>query len=84
MTDSVDPQPVSTQGVYSPPVQRVISLGNKEYALKNYEKAVEYYGQASELQYSPSQDNLPDYVELKNPVTMILMSYSYMEKHCSK
>jgi len=54
MTDSADPQSVTTQGVYSPPIQRAISLGNKEYALKNYEKAVEYYGQASELQYSLS------------------------------
>jgi hypothetical protein len=84
MTDSVAPQSVSTQGAYSPPIQRAISLGNKEYALKNYEKAVEHYGQASELQYSLSQDFLPDYVGLKNPVTMILMSYSCTERHYSK
>jgi len=51
MNVSTDPQPVSTQGAYSPPVQKAISLGNKEYALKNYEKAVEHYGEASELQY---------------------------------
>jgi hypothetical protein len=50
MTDSADAHPVSSQGAYSPPIQKAISLGNKEYALKNYEKAVEHYGQASELQ----------------------------------
>jgi hypothetical protein len=43
-------QSVSTQGAYSPPVQKAISFGNKEYALKHYEKAVEHYGEASELQ----------------------------------
>jgi predicted negative regulator of RcsB-dependent stress response len=32
-------------------VQKLIALGNKEYALKNYEKAVEQYGEASELQF---------------------------------
>ena len=50
MADSTALQPVPTQGAYSPPVQKAISLGNKEYALKNYEKAVEHYGEASELQ----------------------------------
>ena len=50
MTETTEPQSVSTQGAYSPHVQKEVSLGNKEYALKNYEKAVEHYGQASELQ----------------------------------
>jgi len=45
------PQEISTEGAYSPQIQKAIGLGNKEYALKNYEKAVEHYGQASELQY---------------------------------
>jgi len=53
MTDSSSPQAVSTQGSFSPAVQKLVALGNKEYALKNYEKAVEHYGEASELQ-SPS------------------------------
>ena len=55
MTDSpaqaAAPQPVSTHRSYSPPVQKQISLGNREYALKRYDKAAEHYGQASELQY---------------------------------
>jgi len=50
MTDSAEPQAVSTHGSFSPAVQKAVALGNKEYALKNYEKAVEHYGQASELQ----------------------------------
>jgi len=44
--------PVSTHGAYSPPVQKAISLGNKEYALKHYNRAAEHYGEASELQYA--------------------------------
>jgi len=43
------PSEVFTEGGYSPEIQKAISLGNKEYALKNYEKAVELYSQASEL-----------------------------------
>ena len=50
MADKADPQQASTADIYSFPVQKAISLGNKEYALKNYEKAVEHYGGASELQ----------------------------------
>lgn len=50
MIDSTDPQSFPTKGVHSPLVQKTVSLGNKEYALKNYEKAAEHYGQASELQ----------------------------------
>jgi hypothetical protein len=50
MTDAVETQATSSEGGYSHPVQKAISLGNKEYALKNYEKAVEHYGEASELQ----------------------------------
>jgi hypothetical protein len=50
MTDTAETQTVSTEGAYSPPIQKALSLGNKEYALKNYEKAVEHYGEASELQ----------------------------------
>jgi hypothetical protein len=50
MTDAVETQATSTEGGYSQPVQKAMSLGNKEYALKNYEKAVEHYGEASELQ----------------------------------
>ena len=50
MADLSDPQQsVSTEVAYPPQVQKAISLGNKEYALKNYEKAAEHYGQASEL-----------------------------------
>jgi hypothetical protein len=45
------PQPVSTHGSYSPQVQKEISLGNRDYALKHFDKAAEHYGQASELQY---------------------------------
>ena len=52
MADSMEAlQSVSSEGAYSPPIQKAISLGNKEYALKNYEKAVEHYGEASELQF---------------------------------
>jgi hypothetical protein len=40
-------------GSYSPPVQKEISLGNRDYALKQYDKAAEHYGHASELQYVP-------------------------------
>jgi hypothetical protein len=50
MTDSTDSQSFPIEGVYPPLVQKTVSFGNKEYALKNYEKAAEYYGQASELQ----------------------------------
>jgi hypothetical protein len=53
MTDIAESQTVSAEGAYSPPIQKALSLGNKEYALKNYEKAVEHYGEASELQYFP-------------------------------
>lgn len=45
-----DPQQAPATDTYSFPVQKAISLGNKEYALKNYEKSVEHYGEASELQ----------------------------------
>jgi hypothetical protein len=51
MTESSESQTISTQGSFSPAVQKLIALGNKEYALKNYEKAVEQYGEASELQF---------------------------------
>jgi hypothetical protein len=51
MAETTETQSVSSTGAYSPPVQKELSLGNKEYALKNYEKAVEHYGQASELLY---------------------------------
>ena len=47
-----EPESVSTQGTYSPLVQKALSLGNKEYALRNYEKAVEHYSEASQLQYT--------------------------------
>jgi hypothetical protein len=58
MTDSSEPQTISTQGSFSPAVQKLIAVGNKEYALKNYEKAVEQYGEASELQFPlPSLSN---------------------------
>jgi hypothetical protein len=82
MTDSTTPQSVSTQSAYSPSVQKAISLGNKEYALKKYEKAVEHYGEASELQFSPpSQVIISNYPEPRNPVRMTQMSYSYTGKH---
>ena len=51
MTDDTSSQQISTKDTYAFPVQRALALGNKEYALKNYEKAVEHYGEASELQY---------------------------------
>jgi hypothetical protein len=54
MTESSTHQTISVQGSYSPTIQREVSLGNKEYALKNYEKAVEHYGSASELLYPQS------------------------------
>ena len=50
MADETGPQQPATKDGYSFPVQKAISLGNKEYALKNYENAVEHYGEASELQ----------------------------------
>jgi hypothetical protein len=52
MTDTVETGTVSAEGTYSPPVQKALSLGNKEYAFQDYEKAAEHYGEASELQYA--------------------------------
>jgi len=75
-------QSVSTSGSYSPQVQKEIQLGNREYALKNYEKAVEYYGQASELQYSLQFNFLT--IAPKKQVLMILIFSSFTEKHSSK
>jgi len=51
--------PVSTHGAYSPPVQKAISLGNREYALKHYDRAAEHYGEASELQYAYPAHKIP-------------------------
>jgi hypothetical protein len=53
MAADTGPQTPSTTDNYAFPIQKALSLGNKEYALKNFEKAVEHYGEASELQYIP-------------------------------
>jgi hypothetical protein len=82
MTDIMEIDTVSTQETYSPPIQKALSLGNKEYALKNYEKAVEHYGEASELQYISVSSN--SFLELKTLVKMILISSFCMEKHYFK
>jgi len=75
-------QSVSTSGSYSPQVQKEIQLGNREYALKNYEKAVEHYGQASESQYSLQFNFIT--IAPKKQVLMILIFSSFTEKHSSK
>ena len=55
MVETITSRPTSAATTYPPAIQNAISLGNKEYAIKNYEKAVEYYGEASERQYQPSK-----------------------------
>jgi hypothetical protein len=82
MTDIMEIETLSTEGTYSPPIQKALSLGNKEYALKNYEKAVEHYGEASELQYVSLLSN--SCLELKTLVKMTLISSFYMGKHYFK
>src|SRR5579862_5889867 len=86
MTETSEPQQTneSQQSVstYTPQVQKEISLGNREYALKNYEKAVEHYGQASELQYSSVIGWLNPV--RKDLVQMIRIFYSSMARRYSK
>ena len=89
MTDSSEPHTISTQGSYSPPVQKLVAQGNKEYALKNYDKAVEHYGEASELQSTlPILLTSSTHSYLLGPpsqaATMILISYSSTAKPSSK
>jgi HAT1-interacting factor 1 len=75
-------QSVSANGSYSPQVLKEIQLGHREYALKNYEKAVEHYGQASELQYAPQSIMLT--TAHKNQAQMTQISYFHMERRYSK